>query len=95
MGPLPGPRYGRRERDGAMSDRVIFTLADDRVVEFEVDRATADEIDKKLHWATSTVIYFVRFTDVGGLERRVNLARVAWVTIRRDFVRPDVAGSQP
>lgn len=68
-----------------MSDRVIFTFADDRVVEFEVDRAAANEIDKNLNWKTNTVIYFVRFTDTDGLERRVNLAQVAWVTIRRDW----------
>lgn len=66
-------------------DKVIFTLAHDRRVEFDVDRETADAIDKKLNWATSTVIYFVRFTDTDGIERRVNLAQVAWVTIRRDW----------
>lgn len=64
-------------------DRLIFTFADDRVVEFEVDRETADKVDRHLEWKTSTVIYFARFTDIDGLERRVNLAHVAWVTIRR------------
>jgi len=70
-----------------VSDALIFTFADDRVVEFEVDRETANAVDRDLTWKTNTVIYFVQFTDADGIERRVNLAQVAWVTIRRDFSR--------
>ena len=72
-----------------MSHLLIFTFADDRVIEYEVDEDTAKAVDDKLRWGTGATFYFVRFTDATGIERRVNLPHVAWVTIRTDWRKAD------
>lgn len=64
-------------------DVVTFHFTDGSDASFSVAPEVAQEIDKDLHWKTSTCIYFTRFTDAGGDEQRINLAQIRWVSIER------------